>query len=419
MKLKSSKKSASRTAPKRGAAKAPAATPVTVVAEGGNSENQVEIVNATAVPATPPSAKKARLAAKPTFEDAMLKTAMATVLSQGQLANHVKPIDHPFLAYIGKADEASYWVKYAILLVLKCEEPEDLQEFLSSACPMSKKATPDSWRQHILTAAAGNQAKVSRLVMVIFQQLTFRAEDEKHVLQMSDKQDNAQWNNWIEQLYSFDSAMSTNLYYDEHSKLRSHEDAKKIFEDAYHERKKTDTMKMVLCGDHPTSNLITLMDTDEEGVLSVFSTFLVCCIYKNDISHFLALFADGQKDFRKLQPTCLFSFTQIFSCVPGDFCTLQSIAFVRLCMSHWMMNNVVTHRWWQSPDMKAQHKKAYDATKIEFHADNQTKIDELQTALRLRFHNMIELEGLTATTATPAAATAADDASTSDDEPPG
>ena len=305
-------KAPTRQLPRRGSAKTPPSATATAVAEGGSSVDQVKIVEAEAVPrrtSTPPSAKKARLAAKPAFEDVITNTAMATVLQHGMLKNHIKEIKNPFLAYTGKKDEAAYWVMNAIVPVLKCEDPLDIDEFLASTCPLCKKATRDTWRQHINTAAANNQAKVSLLIKTVFEQLTLRANNEHHVLELPDNHNQEQWNNWIEQLYSPPPALSANLYYDDDGKLRGQDDAINFFGHAYDEREKLDKLILVLSGDHPTLNLITLMKTEEEAVLAVFSTFLVCCIYKNDISHYLALFAAGRKDFRKLQHACLFSCT--------------------------------------------------------------------------------------------------------------
>jgi hypothetical protein len=309
-------KAPTRQVPRRGSAKSSSSATATAVAEGGPSVDQVQIVEAEAIPrrtSTPPSAKKARLAGKPAgkpaFEDVINNTAMATVLQHGMLKNHIKETSNPFLAYIGKNDEASYWVLHAIVRVLKCEDPLDLDEFLASTCPLCKKATRDTWRQHINTAAANNQAKVSLLIKTVFEQLTLRANNEHHVLELPDNHNEEQWNNWIAKLYSPPPALSANLYYDDDGKLRAQDDAINFFGHAYDEREKLDKLILVLSGDHPTLNLITLMKTEEEAVLAVFSTFLVCCIYKNDISHYLALFAAGRKDFRKLPHACLFSCT--------------------------------------------------------------------------------------------------------------
>ena len=297
--------------PRRSSARVPAAAVATAIDGAASSTpTAVVIVNAEAdTRTTPPSSKKARLFDKTPFEVAVTKKAMATVLTQGQLKQHLHEIEHPFLAYMGSKDEAAYWVLHAIVPVLNCAPPQDLEGFLRSSCPFSKKSTADSWRQHIITAAAGNQAKVSNLVRVIFQQLTALQMDEEHTLCMPDQHRNDHWKNWIEQLFSIPAELSVGLYYDPTGKLRSQPEALVVFGEAYDQRAKTDTMNLVLSGEHQTANLITLMETDEDGVLAVLSSFMVCCIYKNDISKYLALFAAGKRDFRKLSCACLFSCT--------------------------------------------------------------------------------------------------------------
>jgi hypothetical protein len=111
---------------------------------------------------------------------------------------------------------------------------------------------------------------------------------------------------------------------------------------------------------------------------------------------------------------------KIFCCVQGDYCTLQSIAFIRLCMAHWLTTTVVLHRWWQTADMKAQLKKAFNITKVEFADDNEEEMQELDTALRLRFLNMVEIEGLKDKSTAPEAAAGAPaaDGDASDDDLP-
>ena len=111
---------------------------------------------------------------------------------------------------------------------------------------------------------------------------------------------------------------------------------------------------------------------------------------------------------------------KIFCCVQGDYCTLQSIAFIRLCMAHWLTTSVVLHRWWQTADKKAQLKKAFDITKVEFADDNEEEMQQLFNALRLRFHNMVEIENLNDNNTAPEAAAGAPaaDGDSSDEDLP-